>query len=242
MGIFDKFKSNKILTPEERRAKTIENLKKSGIAYNPNLPLLKSSENIKLKSAEEVTKRTLGCMLCVQLACSIRNGENYIEVLSFILQQLNEWNISMEDLLPKEKLLIQNKLTQKNNTDKFSTQDIVDIIWTYETYYSLIWSLDFITNKELMDASKICNTERAIAICGMISKLFYNEPSKLRNTEKILDMLDLFYCYHWACVEKQIKPETEIGKLNPEVVAERRRGLEWLISKEKDWNNISLDT
>ena len=55
-------------------------------------------------------------------------------------------------------------------------------------------------------------------------------------------MLDLFYCYHWACVEKQIRPETKIGKLNPEVVVERRKGLEWLISEEKDWDNISLDT
>ncbi|MCI8654866.1 MAG: DUF4272 domain-containing protein [Clostridia bacterium] len=39
-----------------------------------------------------------------------------------------------------------------------------------------------------------------------------------------------------------MKPETNIGNLNPEVVLERRRGLEWLISKEYDWNNISLDT
>lgn len=242
MGILDKFKSNKILTPEERRTKTIEKLKKLEIAYNPNLPLMESSENVKLKRAEEVTKRALGCMLCIQLACSIRNGENYAEVLLFVLQQLNKWNISIEDLLPKERLLIQNKFTKNNNTDEFNKQDIIDIIWTYETYYSLIWSLDLITDKELMDASNICNTERAMAISGMISELFYNKPCKLRNTEKILDMLDLFYCYHWACVEKQIKPETEIGKLNPEVVAERRRGLEWLISEEKDWNAISLDT
>ena len=54
--------------------------------------------------------------------------------------------------------------------------------------------------------------------------------------------LDLYYRYHWACVEKQANPDTPIGKLNDEVVMERRRGLEWLVSKEKDWNNISLDT
>lgn len=48
--------------------------------------------------------------------------------------------------------------------------------------------------------------------------------------------------YHWACVEKQVRPETSIGKLNPEVVLERRRGLWWLISEEQDWNAVSLDT
>ena len=41
----------------------------------------------------------------------------------------------------------------------------------------------------------------------------------------ILDMLDLFYRYHWACVEKRIKSDTNISDLNPEVVYERRRGL-----------------
>ena len=55
-------------------------------------------------------------------------------------------------------------------------------------------------------------------------------------------MLDLYYRYHWACVEKQVNPNTNIGLLNPGVVVERRRGLEWLFSEEDDWNKISLDT
>ena len=55
-------------------------------------------------------------------------------------------------------------------------------------------------------------------------------------------MLDLYYRYHWACVEKRIKPDTIIGSLDGEVVWERRRGLEWLVSDMEDWNKISLDT
>ena len=39
-----------------------------------------------------------------------------------------------------------------------------------------------------------------------------------------------------------IKPDTNIGVLDPEVVLERRKGLEWLISDIDDWNEISLDT
>lgn len=239
MGIFDKFKNNKILTSQERRLKSIELLRKQGIAINEHLSLLPSSENINLKSAEEVTKRALASILCIQLACSIQNGENYRESALFVLQKLNEWNISFDDLLPKERLLLQNKYTKNDNEDEFTKQDLIDIVWTYETYYSLIWSLDLISNKELLDVSHTCNTEKAMAISSIIIDL---SPLKLKNTEKILDMLDLFYCYHWACVEKQIKPETNIGNLNLEVVFERRRGLEWLISTEDDWNNISLDT
>ena len=237
MGLFKKSKNNKIITPEERRANTIEQLKKQGIAYNPHLPFLESSEQVKLKSAEEVKKRAFACMMCVQLACSISNGDDYKEALVFVLKELDKWNIPIDAILPKEKLLFHNKYTINDCTDEFTQQDLVDIVWTYEVYWSLIWALDLITNKELKNAKEVCNTERAIAISGI------GLPSdKLRNIEKILDMLDLFYCYHWACVEKQIKPETNIGNLNPEVVIERRKGLEWLISEEKDWNDISLDT
>ena len=56
-------------------------------------------------------------------------------------------------------------------------------------------------------------------------------------------MLDLHYRFHWACVEKRINPDSiNIADLNPEVVYERRRGLEWLFSDEDDWYEISLDT
>ena len=55
-------------------------------------------------------------------------------------------------------------------------------------------------------------------------------------------MLDLFYRYDWACTEKRLNPDTPIGNLNPEVVVERRRGLEWLISEEDDWFDIPLNT
>ena len=237
MGIFDRLRGDQAVSPEDRRRKTVEQLKRQGIAYNPHLPLLESGGDVKLKSPEEVRKRALGCMMCVQLACSINNGEDYGEALAFVLRKLNEWNISTDGLLPKERLLIQNKYTKNGCTDEFTRQDLVDIVWTYEVYWSLAWALDLITDKELANAETICDTEKAMMTSTLVSP-----SSRLRNVEKILDMLDLFYCYHWACVEKQIRPETPIGKLNPVVVVERRRGLEWLICEEKDWNEISLDT
>ena len=42
--------------------------------------------------------------------------------------------------------------------------------------------------------------------------------------------------------EKRLRPETEIKDLNPDVLMERRRGLEWLISEESNWFDISMDT
>ena len=62
------------------------------------------------------------------------------------------------------------------------------------------------------------------------------------NIEEVLDMLDLYYRFDWATTNKRIDSNTNIGNLNPEVVLERRRGLEWLISDENDWYDIQLNT
>lgn len=220
-------------TPEERRNKTIKILKKQGILVNTNLPFI-SSENIKLKSIENVKKRIKASMLAAMYACSINNGEHLGEALMFISAKMGDYGLSIDDFLEKEKRLLQNK--------EINILDVRDIGWSYEAIYSLLWAVDLISNKELINASKICNTDRAMSILGMITTKGYEDIPKFRSLDEILDMLDLYYCYHWACVEKKIRPDTNIGKLNPDVVVERRKGLEWLISNVVDWNDISLDT
>lgn len=235
MGVVNKKKE---ITPEERRNHTIEKLKKLGIDFNPYLPFVESKEQVKIKDVSTVKKRAIASMLSIQLACSIRNGENYKQSIDIILEYMQKFGITLDDLLPKERLLFENRRTKEGCPNELTIQNVTDVGWTYEAYWSIIWALDLITDKELSDASKLCNTERAIAICGMLSQI----NGHLRETDKLLDMLDLFYCYHWACVNKRIDPNTKIGKLNPEVVWERRRGLEWLFSEEKDWFKISLDT
>ena len=68
----------------------------------------------------------------------------------------------------------------------------------------------------------ICDCEKATALLS--EKADYNEFKKscrLRSIDEILDMTDLYFRYHWACVEKRLKPETQTGNLNPDVVIER---------------------
>ena len=232
------FNKKKEVTPEERRNNTIEKLKKLGIDFNPNLSFVESKEQVKVKDIATVKKRAMASLLSIQLACSIRNGEDYKKSVDIILEYMQKFGILLEDLLPKERLLIENSKTKEGCQNELTMQDVTDVGWTYEAYWSIVWALDLITDKELSDASKICNGERAIALMSIVA----NPTGHLRDTDKLLDMLDLFYCYHWACVNKRIDPNTKIGNLNPEVVWERRRGLEWLISEEKDWFDISLDT
>ena len=38
----------------------------------------------------------------------------------------------------------------------------------------------------------------------------------------------------------EFNPESSIGNLNPSIVIERRRGLEWIVTDVEDWYDIDM--
>lgn len=231
MGLFDKLKVNKIVSPVERRERNNEYIKKCGIACLESLPTVEPSFSVKLKDIDSICKRAIACLLSTQLAIYIDKGEDYEESRNLFLGILKKFHVE-DALLEKEKRIFENR---------YSKQDLIDVVWTYEAYWSLVWVLGLID--DITTANDICDCEKAITIVG--SCYSYDEfkrKCRLRDIEEILDMLDLYYRYHWACVEKQINPDTNIGNLNSDVVVERRKGLEWVINEIEEWDEISLDT
>lgn len=232
MGFFDKFKTNKP-TPEQRRIKNNTFIKNMGIACYENLPMIESSSDVVLKDLDTICKRAIACLLSTQLACDIQAKQNYEHSKAMFSKLLNEYGVE-NYLLDSEKKLF-------NNT--YNEQDVINVVWTYECYWSLIWALGLINDDEIKIPNDVCNCEKAVAFVSSCKSFEeFKNKTRIRNIEEILDMLDLYYRYHWACVEKEINPNTNIGSLDPGVVLERRKGLEWLISDIYDWNTISLDT
>lgn len=230
MGLFNKFKKN-VLSSEERRQLSNQKIKKLGIACLEGLPIREDSSHLKLKSFDEICERAVACLIVIQLACDINNGEDYEKSKEFVVETLDNFGVG-DKLLPKERRLLDGT---------YSRQDVIDVAWTYECYWSLVWALKLVNKIDMPD--NICDCDRAIALVSMCKTMEeFKKGCKLRDIEEILDMYDLYFRYHWACEEKRLRPETNIGPLNPEVVMERRRGLEWLVSEETDWDEISLDT
>ena len=166
-----------------------------------------------------ICKRAIACLLSTQIACDIEN-DDYEESVQLFGKLLNQYGT-------------------------YSEQDVIAVAWTYEAYWSLVWALGLVDN--LSDASTVCDCEKAIRLVGDCDCYeTFQQNCKPRDVEEILDMLDLYYRYDWAVTEKRLNPDTPIGNLNPDVVVERRRGLEWLISDKEDcednWFEISLDT
>ena len=204
-------------------------LKEMGIATIEFLPEVEDSSQVKLKSLDEICARAIATLISTQVACDINNG-NYEESKKYFDVMLDTFNVR-DKLNSKEKKIFDGS---------YSEQDVLDVVWTYESYWSLCWALGLIDSIE--DAGSICDTDLAISFVSK-SKDFedFKSKCKLRDVEEILDMLDLYYRYHWATTDNRMNPATPIGNLNDEIVVERRRGLEWLFL-DKDWFDISLDT
>ncbi|HAQ63386.1 MAG TPA: DUF4272 domain-containing protein [Ruminococcaceae bacterium] len=224
------FKKKKVKSAEQRRAENNEKIKNLGIACYEKLPVLEDASQVKIRPEEEICKKAIATLLAIQVAFDALN-DDFENSKAMFNKFINEYGVS-------------GCLNEKENNvlnGKYTKQDLYDLTWSYETYWSLVWALGIVDDISI--PSSPCDCERAIRIVGDCKDFSeFKKQVKMRDIDEILDMLDLYYRYHWATTEHRIRPDTPIGDLNDEVVTERRKGLEWLISDVYDWNEISLDT
>ena len=81
-----------------------------------------------------------------------------------------------------------------------------------------------------------------IASCDNFEELMQNV--KMRNPSKILDKADLLFRMDWACVNARLNGELPSGNLNPDVVVEQHKGINWLIGAfdAEDWDKVKPHT
>lgn len=217
----------------KRREKTLKVIKNLGVDYCEGLPLI-GGERL-CKTQEQVCKRFLACFFCAMLACDYGSDRESFEnegrktICSF-LEQFNVKN----ELYPDELKII---------TGDCDERLAVNVSWTLECCYALMWALGFISTEEMEEPSNMCDTRVLVKLVQQF-KTFdeFMAVCKMHSQSEVLDMFDIYYNFQWACDDKRVNPSTNCGELNGEVVMERRKALEWLISEEQDWNEISLDT
>lgn len=213
---------------KSRREKNTEFIKSMNVVTNENLMSRWDDEEVGLRETEAICKRAVCCFFIIQVACDIAN-DDYEESIKFIWPIIEKFGV-LDQLNSKEKRIVDGT---------YSMQDAIDLDWAYEALWSLFWSLGLVD--DIKDASDVCDCEKAIDIIKSV-----NSTEELiakcnpKSKKEILDMLDLYYRYNWAVNESNVNPEVAIGNLNPSVVIERRRGLEWIISDIDDWYDIDM--
>ncbi|WP_454055378.1 DUF4272 domain-containing protein [Clostridium sp. Marseille-Q7071] len=222
------------MSPLERKQKSIEILKANKVPYMEELPVIEGVNEIEMRSAEEIAKRAIACLISIQVACDINSRENIGESREFFKGFLERYKVK-EELTDNEKEII------------FGSPDIQEVInmaWKYEAYWTLIWALGIADKLEY--PSQICDCNFAIrAVADYEDFNDFMKTVKLRSIEEILDEADLIYRYNWACVNARIHGENPPAGLDPGVVFERHWGLNWLIGKgtyNDNWDSVSTDT
>lgn len=217
----------------KRREETLKKLNALGIDYCKGLPLI--SDYKIYKSEELICKRFLASFFCAMLACDYNSDREFFETKGreIITSFIERFNVENE-LFPNERKILNGKCDERL---------AVNVSWTVESSYALMWVLGFVTSEEMESPSDGCDTGNMAEFVQQFDSFDKLKAScKMRQPSEILDMIDLYYNYHWACVDNRINPKTNCGEFNEEVVMERRKALEWLICKNKNWDSISLDT
>ena len=212
-----------------RRIKNNEYLKSKNISYSESLPCKYNIENTRLKDMDTICRRAIACLIVVQIACDINNGE-YEESKKCFLPLLKKYDVEME-LNEKERRILEGD---------YSRQDVIDMDWAYEAYWALCWCLGLVD--DISNASELCDCKKAtdLVIDSSSFEEFKNK-CRLRSINEILDMEDLYYRMHWTINESKVNTKVSIEKMDVSNVIERRRALEWVLQEEKDWYKLNLN-
>lgn len=223
-------RNNQIVT--NRRKATIEKLNVWGIDHCEGLPIIADYKIC--KSETQICKRFITSLFFSMLACDYMQDRDYYESdgKETIERAIEDFGLRKYMFTAEKKIL-----------DACDEDTAINVSWTIECSYMLAWVLGVIPTEEMEEPSVTLDSHDLFKFIRPFEKFEdFKDSCNLRTPSEIMDMLDLYYNYHWACVDNRINPETKCGELNEEVVMERRKALEWLICKDKDWDSISLDT
>lgn len=201
------------------RASSCELAKKFGFQIPGHLPLLDAD----LESRKEIEVIVRALVVSVIVATSY--GLKRDVALSWLDQESLTKHLS-----PREKDFLKGL---DENRQQFQSQ--------VETLCAFAWTLGLLPD---LDFSKDC-PNHLVSLYPDFKKLEsadkFREKANLRSTLEIAKACDAAYCLHWGLNQAMVDGIKPKRRLSPIVVAERRRALEWILSKE-DWDNITLDT
>lgn len=220
------------LTPEARKQASIDRLKAAGIPYIEHLPMIEAASEVRVRSAEDIARRAIACLIAIQAACDRQAGQYTPETAQWCQELLEQYAI--DELTPCEARILGNGGGE---------QDVVNMVWKYEAYWVLLWALGVVDELDFPDHAIDCDFAIQ-AVAQHPDFAAFMATTKLRDIASILDEADLIYRYHWACVDARLKQAPMPASLNPSVVMERHAALNWLIDNDgqDDWDNPDVST
>lgn len=209
---------------EARKQRSLAILKAEQVPYLDDLPLRETEAESLRRTTEEVALRAMA--LCI---VSVKGEGLEQEIVERLVD-----DFQLADAFSPDEM----KFIADPDPDQMLR---VQFAWRYETYWVLLWALEFID--ELPRPDQICDVPAAVACLRDLGRDGFLAQAKLRPQSEILDAADLIYRYHWAVVDARLKQQDAPAQLDGGVVMERHYALNWLIGYQNQlWDDISTDT
>lgn len=206
-----------------RKEKTEAELKKLGVPINPWLPLIKSEEEARIRSPQEVARRTL----VLHSVAAAGHGVNRDDIVKHLKEQ-GLWDHAS----PEEKRFLQDKNPAE--------QSMIDAAWRAEALWTLLWALGKMEDLGL--PTEPCDEERIQEwVLTRSQAPEFISSARLRPVSEILDELDRIYRIHWAVRDAELKNQRIPANFIPSVVVERHYALYWLTGYADDWDDVPMD-
>ena len=207
------------MAPNEIRRKTAGLLSERGIAIPSHLPPL--DDDVPVRSLNETIDR----MLCLTALGACAYG--------FDRERARRWLASegvMSCLTASERAFLEKR---QGRAEAFQMQ--IESLWV------LAWSVSLVPS---LDMDKPCDDSFVFVMPDLKtdeSSQRIRARARQRPMAEILAACDLAYCLHWVIRDREVRGEPAPLEVEPFVIVERRRGLEWLISND-DWDEVNMDT
>ncbi len=177
------------------------------------------------RSAADVARRCL--VLCSVVAAS--HKESRSKIVSWLKDE-GLWKHAS----PQERLLLQSK--------KPTNRQLISASWQVEALQVLLWALRLVPSMEGgKTRAERSRLQALVPYLGRTSAFIAN--SKLRSEDDIYEMKERVYDAHWRVRDAQTKGKVLPQDIDPEVLVERHRGINWLMGYcAQSWDDVTTDT
>lgn len=214
---------------EVRKARSVAVLQNRSVLVNPWLPILGEDSDFRVRAADEILRRARARLVYFMRSQFAMDNVPLAEYRA-AMDEMKAWG----DLSPEEREVVE--------AGTLSPQQMADSSWAIEACVPLVWAIGLLPELSWpdgkCDARSVVDTIRRARLSGGGD----GEEVEARPLGEVLDQTDLYYRLHWACRQLvQLERKGPPPGVDPSVVIERRRALEWMVGAE-EWDEVGMGT
>jgi len=207
------------MDPTEARTHSLRIALEAGVSIPSHLPLLDAG--LVLRQQDDVVDR----LLCLTAIAAAAYGFSKAKALAWLRQEA----------LDAKLMNIERDFLERGKGRPQDFQFQVEGMWALSWAIGIVQKFNFWEDSD----SRFVNLLPNLKVSQ--SSTEWRRKARLRSSDEIIAACDLSYCLHWAVRQAEIENNPPPANLRSHLVVERRRALEWLLSRE-NWDAISLDT